>query len=104
MTGSKSSPHSRGCFHLDRAIRACGCVFPAFAGVFPLRSLRKLLRKRLPRIRGGVSDDDTVVGVDRLSSPHSRGCFLQIVLGRSPSTVFPAFAGGVSIKGGMVGC
>ena len=72
---SKSSPHTRGCFPLHRDYEHGERVFPAYAGVFLQSSHYWMLKKSLPRIRGGVS----VGGKDRFtpveSSPHTRGCF-----------------------------
>ena len=47
----------------------------------------------LPRIRGGVSDNVSLLGVRDKSSPHTRGCFRHRLGSHSPCRVFPAYAG-----------
>ena len=88
-----SSPHSRGCFRRRHHCHRQPEVFPAFAGVF-LRSLPSpLVSVRLPRIRGGVSNELVIEESKVESSPHSRGCFPQLRKPAAPWQVFPAFAG-----------
>ena len=50
----ESSPRTRGCSHCRSGATAGGCVFPAHAGVFPIRPASPLRRSSLPRARGGV--------------------------------------------------
>ena len=50
-----SSPPRRGCFFSLAARLGLGFVFPASAGVFPLRSFKKQQARGLPRLGGGVS-------------------------------------------------
>ena len=88
-----SSPHTRGCFLTLRQDCSPIAVFPAYAGVFPPRSLKGLCRRSLPRIRGGVSDIPDTVDADSGSSPHTRGCFFWRDVDRWLTSVFPAYAG-----------
>ena len=49
-----SSPHARGCFPLGLYDMPSSYVFPACAGVFPLREQATVNEPSLPRMRGGV--------------------------------------------------
>ena len=53
-TSKKFSPHTRGCSAVGEGAADCGVVFPAYAGMFRLRSHPKDARGRFPRIRGDV--------------------------------------------------
>ena len=89
----KSSPHTRGCFQMAGLRHSGVCVFPAYAGVFPLFRPDETVWYCLPRIRGGVSRKPAFPEDSVLSSPHTRGCFLaQLPLKRAVE-VFPAYAG-----------
>ena len=88
-----SSPHSRGCFWHYRDPGCRQKVFPAFAGVFPWSVVMGALYRRLPRIRGGVSESYATIVDIRPSSPHSRGCFHVLLTLIDRNAVFPAFAG-----------
>ena len=72
---SRSSPHTRGCFQPACRHHCNLPVFPAYAGVFPPRPVATQRKRRLPRIRGGVSSSTMPVSCLYLSSPHTRGCF-----------------------------
>ena len=89
----RSSPHSRGCFHVPAGKCTIHAVFPAFAGVFLVLTCQIPMRRRLPRIRGGVSKDYAGKKARLRSSPHSRGCFFSSGLLLRSELVFPAFAG-----------
>ena len=69
------SPRTRGCFrHVPR--NASGIeAFPAHAGMFPLKRPKTLVKPRLPRARGDVSEHHGGVKMDMQPSPRTRGCF-----------------------------
>ena len=48
------SPHTRGCSSGHQAGNAPGCVFPAYAGMFPHKHSKNASTRRFPRIRGDV--------------------------------------------------
>ena len=50
-------------------------------------------RKRLPRIRGGVSELPEYFDSRERSSPHTRGCFCPSEFSHIRRGVFPAYAG-----------
>ncbi len=88
-----SSPHPRGCSvgrdhgpdHLE--------VVPAPAGVFPGVTCDVNAGGRRPRTRGGVPGIiDLTIAKDR-SSPHPRGCSLQLCEVEPGKVVVPAPAG-----------
>ena len=89
----KSSPHTRGCFHLLVLRRLLREVFPAYAGVFPWPRTMAFSRRSLPRIRGGVSTNAETFGNFLESSPHTRGCFFGLYGELYFTDVFPAYAG-----------
>ena len=89
----RSSPHTRGCFHLHDACARWRDVFPAYAGVFLVVKQRARPLPGLPRIRGGVSLGEVCLYDREESSPHTRGCFLLPVLRIAERVVFPAYAG-----------
>ena len=92
-SGTRSSPHTRGCFRREGGGKRRRPVFPAYAGVFP--AIIKAIKRpfSLPRIRGGVSSSPQVEAVSRSSSPHTRGCFLPLDSVLVGVVVFPAYAG-----------
>ena len=88
-----SSPRKRGCFRSpDRRLRKI-FVFPAQAGVFPLRPCWLNLDGGLPRASGGVSRRVRLSRFRVTSSPRKRGCFHQSCCPEFPDHVFHAQAG-----------
>ena len=91
--GAWSSPHTRGCFSMIDTDDQRRAVFPAYAGVFRTSAGFDFVWKRLPRIRGGVSEGSAGDRRRRRSSPHTRGCFLFRQASAPRRAVFPAYAG-----------
>ena len=76
QTGRKtSSPRAWGCFYLGVPITHILFVFPTCVGVFPPGVIHKPGERRLPHVRGGVSDITFAVSIDVVSSPRAWGCF-----------------------------
>ena len=89
-----SSPRMRGGGFRHAQVRKLrGQVFPAYAGVFPSRSIWLSTWRRLPRVCGGVSKMPSSGPTNKLSSPRMRGCFLRVRAGQVGVRVFPAYAG-----------
>ena len=93
MRAEESSPRKRGCFSICERKNRRGIVFPAQAGVFPVRGKRRRAFQSLPRASGGVSDALHVSIETRWSSPRKRGCFQNAFLNAAARLVFPAQAG-----------
>ena len=87
------SPHPRGCFLDGLVAEERGAVFPASAGVFPTRASDFRTIRGIPRIRGGVSLPIVKNTITLVYSPHPRGCFPAVMVGRDDPGVFPASAG-----------
>ena len=98
-TETESSPHTRGCFRLNPVVCIYNEVFPAYAGVFPVITLPKMISKSLPRIRGGVSAVVQHGEKCVVSSPHTRGCFPGLGAQALSVEVFPAYAGVFPVSG-----
>ena len=88
-----SSPRTRGYFRLGTAIPTLLYLFPAHAGVFPLRRPHRLSLCALPRARGGISGLAKLQGVWPNSSPRTRGYFRLHGPRDRQSLLFPAHAG-----------
>ena len=88
-----SSPHMRGCFCCRHSMLSDNLVFPAYAGVFLTSGRLQIGSESLPRICGGVSMNTHTGKRYQESSPHMRGCFLQLLRRQSTDCVFPAYAG-----------
>ena len=69
------SPRKRGCFHRLHASSRASEVFPAQAGVFPIRCRGRSSSKCIPRASGGVSVCGSPLGSISQYSPRKRGCF-----------------------------
>ena len=93
LNGRESSPHTRGCFTGPQDRSMINQVFPAYAGVFLHTQASHQVRRRLPRIRGGVSLILPAPRKVRWSSPHTRGCFPLRIIIILMTRVFPAYAG-----------
>ena len=89
----RSSPRKRGCFRGAGSSQAQLQVFPAQAGVFPVRGKRRRAFQSLPRASGGVSCRSRWATRARQSSPRKRGCFSECQVYRRYDHVFPAQAG-----------
>ncbi len=88
-----SSPHTRGYFRLGNRLRVHIGLFPAHAGVFPVKLSSLSSKGALPRTRGGISTGITPSTVTLPSSPHTRGYFLHSKRRTRPRRLFPAHAG-----------
>ena len=71
----ESSPRKRGCFRSADIRSATASVFPAQAGVFPVRTASARSTSSLPRASGGVSTIVKPMAFVSGSSPRKRGCF-----------------------------
>ena len=83
----------RGC----SADRLAGClepeVFPAYAGMFPVRAIRALGVGGFPRVCGDVPKLKTSSKASTTFSPRMRGCSLFTGDLNFRDQVFPAYAG-----------
>ena len=93
----RSSPHARG---WSRGAwgggEHCG-VFPACAGVVPMRGERECDTWCLPRMRGGGPTPAALNGGLKQSSPHARGWSRSVADMIRSVAVFPACAGVVPV-------
>ena len=70
-----SSPRAWGCFRRAPSARQRMEVFPTCVGVFPAPEALRLLSRRLPHVRGGVSSLMVCRFYCGASSPRAWGCF-----------------------------
>ena len=118
--GRRSSPRLRGCFlrfkcyrAMEQSLpRACGgvsltlpwlgCepqVYPAPAGVFPVRQKAKSgYSKSSPRLRGCFSCREYRSTARKVSSPRLRGCFYPHIYRSVPKVCLPRACRGVSLR------
>ena len=68
-------------------------AFPAYAGMFLLSLLVRLLFHRFPRVCGDVSSYLTAAFDEGMLSPRMRGCFHASRRRLFSSRAFPAYAG-----------
>ena len=68
-------------------------VFPAHAGVFPVKDAEQSVHCGIPRSRGGVSGKFYKLVPTITYSPLTRGCFPENRLSSLSRLVFPAHAG-----------
>ena len=68
-------------------------AFPAYAGMFLLSLLVRLLFHRFPRVCGDVSSYLTAAFDEGMLSPRMRGCFHDKTLLAYKKKAFPAYAG-----------
>ena len=87
------SPHTRGCSALRIDTNQDSRVFPAYAGMFRLLTLRACGGIGFPRIRGDVPIEKQERFVIVVFSPHTRGCSADWVTAAVQLGVFPAYAG-----------
>ena len=90
---SAYSPLTRGCFWKSTIHGFITLVFPAHAGVFPIKASRMQTTRCIPRSRGGVSFKLHEWTWDDRYSPLTRGCFLPADDMIALFSVFPAHAG-----------
>ena len=88
-----SSPRMWGCFQGDRGHQAGAGVFPTHVGVFPRLLHWKKRPMSLPHACGGVSRRADITNPHRMSSPRMWGCFLEKLLKRYITPVFPTHVG-----------
>ena len=86
-------PAQAGVFPIRLGLDARALVFPAQAGVFPIPSASFCLRVCLPRASGGVSPATSPRERAGGSSPRKRGCFSYLPTSYTVRLVFPAQAG-----------
>ena len=87
------SPHTRGCSRTAACLTEFGTAFPAYAGMFLLRTTTTAVRARFPRIRGDVPPAVRAPTAVTTFSPHTRGCSLRGSDMIHVPSVFPAYAG-----------
>ena len=68
-------------------------VFPTCVGVFLADFVRADFIRRLPHVRGGVSNHDSLARIVTVSSPRAWGCFPCLTRSTSSVTVFPTCVG-----------
>ena len=73
----KFSPRMRGCFSNSFSWWSRYSVFPAYAGMFPMRTVKDRSRNRFPRVCGDVSTSRLITMGMVQFSPRMRGCFYQ---------------------------
>ena len=93
VTGSGSSPHTRGARPSLSSRRAPGRIIPAYAGSTYVNSTYPALAADHPRIRGEHAKQalNTVYG--KGSSPHTRGARRPAISVSRASRIIPAYAG-----------
>ena len=91
--GHQYSPRKRGCFRMGYSSERSATVFPAQAGVFPVRTKNGLLQGGIPRASGGVSETLARALACAVYSPRKRGCFPTQRQAKRRRRVFPAQAG-----------
>ena len=88
-----SSPRAWGCFSFLKPSPYLALVFPTCVGVFPFAGQERAGRRRLPHVRGGVSEFRFRRPLLFLSSPRAWGCFLIFILFGYDGKVFPTCVG-----------
>jgi len=91
--GAFSSPRTRGYFPVPNCVASLKHLFPAHAGVFPIRFKRPPVSRTLPRARGGISVLLVLATSPPISSPRTRGYFHVIWGVMLHRLLFPAHAG-----------
>ena len=87
------SPRARGCSYPVPAPASALFVFPACAGMFPMREGARKQKACFPRVRGDVPQRSWRTAHNPLFSPRARGCSGSSAANDSFSSVFPACAG-----------
>ncbi len=73
--GSEFSPRMRGCFYCALPQGVILTVLPAYAGMFPIKSVLPPMPMSSPRVCGDVSSPLFTISSSLLFSPRMRGCF-----------------------------
>ena len=87
------SPRTRGCSFRGVAWGCVQGVFPAYAGMFRLETVRDGCVYCFPRVRGDVPNTVTRHRYHTRFSPRTRGCSCWFLPAGSGPPVFPAYAG-----------
>ena len=87
------SPRMRGCFRKSDWHYPDGDAFPAYAGMFLVCGLVKVVLTCFPRVCGDVSKEIYAQGTADELSPRMRGCFRNHRLFLAFVRAFPAYAG-----------
>ena len=90
---TRFSPHTRGCSDAKAEALRLEQVFPAYAGMFPVRPRRSPESACFPRIRGDVPCATSAITGISMFSPHTRGCSAEALKAQVDYAVFPAYAG-----------
>ena len=87
------SPRMRGCFPGYANQHPTRVAFPAYAGMFLVCGLVKVVLTCFPRVCGDVSKEIYAQGTADELSPRMRGCFRNHRLFLAFVRAFPAYAG-----------
>ena len=91
--GAMSTPHARGSTLFVVLSPCVHCVYPACAGIHPVRCCRWALAHGLPRMRGDPPNKNYKKGLRSTSTPHARGSTWVKCTGMKGNMVYPACAG-----------
>ena len=91
--GSEFSPRMRGCFYCALPQGVILTVLPAYAGMFPIKSVLPPMPMSSPRVCGDVSSPLFTISSSLLFSPRMRGCFSSCEVFSALTSVLPAYAG-----------
>ena len=92
-SGSRRSPHARGCTGLDPVVVAVAGPFPACAGMHRFVPPRRGGARAVPRMRGDAPKNPACSRWSSSRSPHARGCTDEAVTRNRVCPPFPACAG-----------
>ena len=74
MFESTAIPRTRGGDPFHASVSALAEeLFPAHAGVIPIKEKLRLTRNTIPRTRGGDPNEQHIRRIDKYYSPHTRG-------------------------------
>ena len=94
--GSEFSPRMRGCFYCALPQGVILTVLPAYAGMFPIKSVLPPMPMSSPRVCGDVSMPDKSRFKRVGFSPRMRGCFLPRRIAANRARRSPRVCGDVS--------
>ena len=94
--GSEFSPRMRGCFYCALPQGVILTVLPAYAGMFPIKSVLPPMPMSSPRVCGDVSSPLFTISSSLLFSPRMRGCFLPRRIAANRARRSPRVCGDVS--------
>ena len=83
----------RGCSFITLEVPDNSQVFPAYAGMFLVKTQKLLVSQRFPRVCGDVPFRKHSLCLHGLFSPRMRGCSAHSILVDTSRVVFPAYAG-----------